>query len=102
MNAGDGRGAVAPAVAEMEQFYAERVCFITGATGFVGKVLVEKLLRWQPNGPPLYVLIRPRQDETADDRLRREVRNMRAPASPQSVVRGRFAGSGFGGHVPRA
>lgn len=58
----------------MEKFYAEHVCFVTGATGFVGKVLVEKLLRWQPTGPPIYVLIRPRQDESAADRLHREAR----------------------------
>lgn len=57
----------------MEEFYGQNVCFVTGATGFVGKVLVEKLLRWQPHGPPLYLLIRPRQDESAQDRLHREV-----------------------------
>eukprot|EP00750_Incisomonas_marina_P014133 INCI17608.4.p1 GENE.INCI17608.4~~INCI17608.4.p1 ORF type:complete len:1235 (+),score=194.75 INCI17608.4:93-3707(+) len=57
----------------MEKFYAEHVCFVTGATGFVGKVLVEKLLRWQPTGPLIYVLIRPRQDESATDRLHREI-----------------------------
>ncbi len=71
----------------MEQFYAEHVCFITGATGFVGKVLVEKLLRWQPNGPLLYVLIRPQQDETADDRLRREVRRACLPACLPACLR---------------
>ena len=63
----------------MEQFYAENICFITGATGFVGKVLVEKLLRFQPRGPPLYLLIRPRPDESATDRLQREVRILPAP-----------------------
>ena len=63
-----------PCACTMEKFYAEHVCFVTGATGFVGKVLVEKLLRWQPTGPLIYVLIRPRQDESATDRLHREVR----------------------------
>ena len=30
---------------EMERFYKDKVVFITGGTGFIGKVLLEKLLR---------------------------------------------------------
>lgn len=59
----------------MDKFYTDNVCFVTGSTGFVGKVLVEKLLRWQPEGPPIYLLIRARKDTSAATRLKREVRN---------------------------
>ena len=40
-------------------FYAGRTIFITGATGFMGKVLVEKLLRSCPGVKCLYLLMRP-------------------------------------------
>lgn len=40
-------------------FYAGRSIFITGATGFMGKVLVEKLLRSCPGVKCLYLLMRP-------------------------------------------
>jgi FlaA1/EpsC-like NDP-sugar epimerase len=35
-----------------------RSIFITGATGFVGKVLVEKLLRSCPDIAKIYILVR--------------------------------------------
>ena len=41
-------------------FYRDRSIFITGATGFMGKVLVEKLLRCCPGIKNLYLLIRPK------------------------------------------
>eukprot|EP00091_Calanus_sinicus_P012752 TRINITY_DN28532_c0_g1_i1.p1 TRINITY_DN28532_c0_g1~~TRINITY_DN28532_c0_g1_i1.p1 ORF type:complete len:106 (-),score=19.54 TRINITY_DN28532_c0_g1_i1:231-548(-) len=42
------------------QFYNAKSVFITGATGFMGKVLVEKLLR-STNVNKIYVLIRPKK-----------------------------------------
>ena len=41
------------------EFYKGRSVFITGATGFMGKVLVEKLLRSCPGVVHLYLLMRP-------------------------------------------
>ncbi|RZF49251.1 hypothetical protein LSTR_LSTR002872 [Laodelphax striatellus] len=43
---------------EIADFYKERTVFITGATGFMGKVLVEKLLFSCPDLKRIYVLIR--------------------------------------------
>ena len=40
-------------------FYTKRSVFISGATGFMGKVLVEKLLRSCPGVKSLYLLMRP-------------------------------------------
>ena len=41
-------------------FYRDRSVFITGGTGFMGKVLVEKLLRSCPTVKTLYLLMRPK------------------------------------------
>ena len=54
----------------IQEFYAGRSIFITGATGFMGKVLVEKLLRSCPEIGRLYLLIRPTSDKDACFRLK--------------------------------
>ncbi|XP_055612979.1 fatty acyl-CoA reductase wat-like [Uranotaenia lowii] len=43
--------------------------FITGATGFMGKILVEKLLRACPDVGQLFVLIRPLHGQSCQDRI---------------------------------
>ena len=50
------------------EFYTGRNIFITGATGFMGKVLVEKLLRSIPDIGTLYCLVRPKRDKTVQER----------------------------------
>ncbi|CAG9791119.1 unnamed protein product [Diatraea saccharalis] len=52
------------------QFYAGREVFITGATGFMGKVLVERLLATCPNIGYLHLLMRTKKDVSPDSRLR--------------------------------
>lgn len=44
----------------MQDFYDGRSVFITGGTGFVGKVLIEKLLYSFPDIGTIYVLMRPK------------------------------------------
>ena len=44
----------------VRDYYAEKVILLTGATGLLGKVLVEKLLRDFTHIGRLYVLIRPK------------------------------------------
>uniref|UniRef100_A0A1I8M522 Fatty acyl-CoA reductase n=1 Tax=Musca domestica TaxID=7370 RepID=A0A1I8M522_MUSDO len=51
------------------QFYAGRSVFITGGTGFMGKVLVEKLLRSCPDIKNIYLLIRPKRGHEVSQRL---------------------------------
>ena len=53
----------------VSQFYAGRSVLVTGATGFVGKVLVEKLLRSCPAIDTVYLLIRVKKGVGADQRL---------------------------------
>ncbi|XP_051167352.1 putative fatty acyl-CoA reductase CG5065 isoform X2 [Leptopilina boulardi] len=52
-------------------FYAGRSIFITGATGFMGKVLIEKLLRSCPDIQEIFLLMRPKKGISIDDRLRK-------------------------------
>lgn len=51
------------------EFYAGRDVFITGGSGFMGKVLIEKLLRSCPEIATIFVLIRAKKGKTPDERL---------------------------------
>ncbi|TYZ62420.1 hypothetical protein PybrP1_008662 [[Pythium] brassicae (nom. inval.)] len=57
----------------MEEVYTGKQLFITGATGFLAKALVEKLLRSAPYVERIIVLIRPRRGVEPAERLRREI-----------------------------
>lgn len=48
-------------VPSIPEWFSGRSILITGATGFMGKVLVEKLLRDCPDVAQLYLLIRPKR-----------------------------------------
>lgn len=51
------------------EFYAGQEIFVTGGSGFMGKVLLEKLLRSCPDLKTIYVLIRPKKGKTIEERL---------------------------------
>ena len=53
----------------ISQFYDGKCIFITGVTGFMGKVLLHKLLNSCPTLERIYVLIRPKRDELPHVRL---------------------------------
>uniref|UniRef100_A0A1B0BQB9 Fatty acyl-CoA reductase n=1 Tax=Glossina palpalis gambiensis TaxID=67801 RepID=A0A1B0BQB9_9MUSC len=53
---------------EIASWYAGKNVLITGATGFMGKVLVEKLLRSCPHIKGLYLIVRPKKGLTAEAR----------------------------------
>ncbi|XP_015921823.1 putative fatty acyl-CoA reductase CG5065 [Parasteatoda tepidariorum] len=50
-------------------FYEGRSVFITGATGFIGKVMVEKLLRSCPGIKNIFILMREKKGKDARQRL---------------------------------
>ena len=52
----------------VKQFYAQKTILLTGCTGFLGKVILEKLLR-TTEFAMLYILIRPSKGATAAERL---------------------------------
>lgn len=58
-----------PPAGPIADFFRGRHVLITGATGFMGKVLVEKLLRSCPDVACIYLLIRPKQELDVGSRL---------------------------------
>ncbi|XP_017466419.1 PREDICTED: putative fatty acyl-CoA reductase CG8306 [Rhagoletis zephyria] len=53
----------------IKSFYKGKNVFITGATGFVGVTIVEKLLRDIPEIGTVYLLMRPKKGKTVAQRL---------------------------------
>ena len=53
----------------MTEFFNGQSIFITGGTGFLGKVLIEKLLRCCPNIGKLYLLMREKNGLSVEDRV---------------------------------
>lgn len=54
---------------EIYQFYTNKSIFITGATGFLGKALVEKLLRSCYGLDKIYLLVRGKKGKSPMERL---------------------------------
>lgn len=57
-------------MSEIKNWYKGRNVFITGATGFVGKSLVEKLLRDCPDIGYIYLMIRSKNGVSVEQRKR--------------------------------
>ncbi|XP_049883822.1 putative fatty acyl-CoA reductase CG5065 [Pectinophora gossypiella] len=56
-------------------FYDGAVVMVTGGTGFVGKALLEKLLRSCPGIDTIYVLMRPKRGLTVEQRYKELLKN---------------------------
>jgi thioester reductase-like protein len=54
---------------EIQKYYAGKCVFITGATGFLGKVLIEKLLRCCPEINKIYILVRHKKNKSPQQRV---------------------------------
>ncbi|KAG5327386.1 FACR1 reductase, partial [Pseudoatta argentina] len=50
-------------------FYAGQSIFLTGATGFLGKMFIEKILRSCPDVREIFLLIRSKKELTVNERL---------------------------------
>ncbi len=50
-------------------FYTNKDVFITGATGFMGKCLLEKLLRSIPGKGKIFVLVRQKKGKSSQERV---------------------------------
>uniref|UniRef100_A0ACD5ZA79 Uncharacterized protein n=1 Tax=Avena sativa TaxID=4498 RepID=A0ACD5ZA79_AVESA len=63
-------------VGRVAGYFRGKSILITGSTGFLGKVLVEKILRVQPDVKKLFLLIRANDVESAKLRIQSEVIGM--------------------------
>ena len=53
----------------VQKFYKDKTIFITGASGFMGKVLIEKLLYSCSDLKEIIILMRPKRGKTGKQRV---------------------------------
>lgn len=71
----------------IDAFYTGTVVLVTGATGFLGKALLEKLLRSCPRLGSVFVLIRPKKGCTMEQRFNELVQNSVCILSDSRIYR---------------
>ncbi|CAH1173794.1 unnamed protein product [Phaedon cochleariae] len=52
------------------EFFKGKCIFMTGGSGFIGKVMIEKLLRTCPDIKNIYVLVRPKRGKNIQERVK--------------------------------
>ena len=70
----------------IRQFYTGRDIFVTGGTGFMGKCLLEKLLRSIPGEGKIFILVRPKKGKTMQERVK-ELCNNKVCLVSQSALK---------------
>lgn len=69
----------------IQEFFRGRNVFITGATGFMGKVLIEKLVRSCPDIGKICILIRQKRGKDIDTRVK-EMLNVEVHISISIII----------------
>lgn len=54
----------------IQEFFKNKTIFITGGTGFLGKLIVNKLIRSCPQIKRIYMLVREKKGKTPNERLK--------------------------------
>ncbi|VFQ72895.1 unnamed protein product [Cuscuta campestris] len=73
------------------EFFVDKTILVTGATGFLAKVLVEKILRTQPDVKKIFLLIRAKDSASAKQRFIHQV----VESELFSVVKEKYGGDLF-------
>ncbi|RWS25448.1 fatty acyl-CoA reductase 1-like protein [Leptotrombidium deliense] len=58
-------------VSHIKQFYSQKTLLITGCTGFIGKVILEKILHSCDDVGKIYILIRRKNGFSAESRVKK-------------------------------
>lgn len=58
---------------DVKDFYKGKTILLSGTTGFVGKVILEKILRSLTDIKRIYVMVRPKKTATIGQRLESEI-----------------------------
>jgi len=66
-------GKSTPLTVSVREFFNDKNVLMTGVTGFVGKVLLEKYLSCIPRVGKIYLLIRDKPKFTLEERLNKEI-----------------------------
>ena len=57
----------------IKQFYEGKTIFLTGTTGFVGKVVLEKIIRSLPGFKKLFVMVRAKKNMNVRERFEKSI-----------------------------
>ena len=57
----------------IKEFYTDKTIFLTGTTGFVGKVALEKIIRSLGTFKKLFVMVRDKKNMTVRERFEKEI-----------------------------
>ena len=57
----------------IKEFYRGKTIFLTGTTGFVGKVVLEKIIRSLPDFKKLFIMVRDKKNKTVRERFETEI-----------------------------
>lgn len=57
----------------ISEFYKDKSIFLTGCTGFVGKVVLEKFMHSLPEFKKIYVMVRAKRGFSAKERVQKEI-----------------------------
>ena len=58
---------------KVKEYYKDKNFLITGCTGFLAKVLLEKLLRTCPDVGNIYIMVRPKKGIKPMMRVKKEI-----------------------------